>query len=234
MCLIIKNIGNRFPMFIASVLSSASVFAGVMGGVDGTYSPPYDGFYVGADVGLSNLLDKESHVNFSETQRLGGLGIIGGGFVGYDYSITDRVKLGLEGFGTANGLNTSTQHFNTDTSYNVSSQYSAGFRVLPGYELIPGAIGHIILGYSTTQFRIKDNGNYGFINYSTNKNGFQSGLGFLISLTQSVLIRFDGSYTTFASESKRGTSKVTPMAYQYYTNDFSTFAGDLSLVYKFN
>ncbi len=206
--------------------------AGAMGEPD-MYSP-YDGLYVGADVAVGNLLDKTSHVNISETQQLGSLGILGGGFIGYDYSISDRVKFGAEIFGQANGLNTSSQYFNPNATYQISSRYSFGVRALPGYEFLPGAVGHVILGYNNTQFKIHDNGAYGYINESMHKSGFQSGLGFLVAVTPSFLVRFDGTYTNFASQSNKGLTITYPQQYQYYTNDFSLFDGQLSLIYKFN
>lgn len=220
-----------FCVFTLSGLSNLA-YAGEMGSTD-MYSP-YDGVYVGADIGLSNLLDKVSHVNASQTLQLGSLGIVGGGFIGYDYSISDRVKLGAEFFGQANGLNTSVQYFNPSSTYQLSSRYSLGVRVLPGYEFLPGAVGHVILGYSNTQFKIQDNGAYGFLTETMHKSGFQSGLGFLVAVTPSFLVRFDGTYTNFTSQSNKGLTATYPQQYQYYTNDFSLFSGELSVIYKFN
>lgn len=206
-------------------------FAGVMGETE--MFSPYDGFYLGANIGVSNLLDKLSYVNGLESAQLGSVGFVGGGFLGYDYSVSDRVKLGMEFFGQGNALNTSVQYYDPSTTYQLSSRYSLGFRVLPGYEFLPGAIGHVILGYSNTQFRMQDNGAYGFLNESVHKSGFQSGLGFLVAATPSFLVRLDAMYTNFASQSNKGYTAV-PQQYQYYTNDFSLFDGALSLIYKFN
>ncbi len=220
--------------WLAALLSGMShcTWAGAMGETD-MYSP-YDGFYLGADLGVSNLLDKLSNVNSIQTQQLGSVGLIGGGFAGYDYSVSDRVKLGMEFFGQANALNTSVQYYNPSASYQLSSRYSLGLRVLPGYEFLPGAVGHVILGYSNTQFRMQDNGAYGYLNESVHKSGFQSGLGFLVSATPSFLVRLDAMYTNFASQSSKGFTTTAPRQYQYYTNDFSLLDGALSFIYKFN
>lgn len=216
---------------LALLACSYTVFAGTMGADQ--MSNPYDGLYLGANVGVANLLDDASWLINPEDHDLGTIGIIGGGFIGYDYSITDQVKIGLELFANANGLNTSIRHYITETAYTVHSRYNGGLRLLPGYQCSPDTVLHLILGYSNAQFEIKDN-LYGYLDKTYNKSGFQSGLGLTSSLIGGLSIRLDALYTTYAGQSSTGLSLVNGSLYQYYTNDFSTLEGDLSLVYKFN
>lgn len=211
--------------------SAGAAFAGAMGDA-GTVNP-YDGLYLGANVGVSNILDNASWLINPEEHDLGSLGIVGGGFIGYDYSVTDRAKIGVEGFANAAGLNASIRHYFTGTSYSVNSRYNAGIRILPGYQFTPDTVWHLILGYSNAQFNIKDD-QYGLLNKSYNKSGFQSGLGLTSALAGGLSIRLDAMYTTYASQSSTGSSNVSSSQFQYYTNDFSTLEGDLSLIYKFN
>lgn len=208
-----------------------AAFSGSMGATD--MSTPYDGLYVGANIGVSNLLDNASWLINPEDHDLGSVGIVGGGFIGYDYSVTDGIKIGIEGFGNAVGLNTSIQHYFTGTSYSVDSRYNAGIRILPGYQFTPDTVWHVILGYSNAQFEIKDN-LYGYLNKTYNKSGFQSGLGLTSTIMGGLSVRLDAMYTKYAGQSSTGLSNVSSSPFQYYTNDFSTLEGDLSLVYKFN
>lgn len=213
-------------------LSANIALAGSMG--MGEAPDRYDGIYLGADIGVSNLLDKETHLIDPETHHLGSLGIVGGGFIGYDYSIAEQIKLGIEGFINANGLNASIHHYDTGTNYSVNARYNGGIRLLPGYEFNPGTIGHLILGYSNARFNVQDNGTYGYINNTFNQSGFQSGLGWKTNLFQRLAVRLDALYTTYANKSSTGiglTGASSP--YQYYINDFSTLEANLSLIYKF-
>ena len=213
------------------IASTSTALAGAMG--PDNMSNPYDGFYLGATVGASNLLDDASWLIQPENHDLGAIGIIGGGFFGYDYSLTERAKLGVEGFVNASGLNASIQHYYTETSYSINSRYNAGIRILPGFQFAPETVWHLILGYSNAQFEINDNA-YGYLNKTYNKSGFQSGLGLTSSVIGGLSVRLDTMYTIYAAQSSTGFSKVSGSGFQYYTNDFSTLEGDLSLVYKFN
>ncbi len=206
--------------------------AGVMGASDLPAS--YDGLYAGATLGMSNLVDKEQHIINPESHQLGSLGILGGGFVGYDYHVNDLFNIALEGFGNATGLNIAINHDAQGTSYSANSHYQAGARLLPGYQCSPGIQAHIILGYTNAHFQVKDSGNYGYINSSFYKNGLQGGLGWTTQIIQGFEVRVDMIYTNFGSQSSTGTGLPTSGSpQQVYTNDFNTLEGDLSLVYKF-
>ena len=80
--------------------------AGTMGEVTPTAS--YDGLYLGADIGVSDFMVRDFTYIPPDIHTLGSLGIVGGGLVGYDYTIYNHVKLGLEGFINATGLNAAT------------------------------------------------------------------------------------------------------------------------------
>ncbi len=230
----IRYFFTRNIMMTILMMASQCPCAGVMGGDGLSGFNPYDGFYIGADIGVSNLLDKESTLILPAQYRLGQVGLVGGGFIGYDFSLSDRIKFGVEGFGNANNLNLSAQQYSLNSEFTVSTKYNAGIRVLPGIEFNPGSVFHVVVGYSNTTFDIKDNGAFGYMDTSVNKNGFQTGIGLTSPIIQNLVLRFDGLYTTYMSQSNRGVTISNPNQYQYYTNDFSTLEGDLSLLYKFN
>ena len=216
------------------LLCSVTASAGSMGPISVTST--YNGLYVGGDIGIANLMDKESTLyaaNSYDKHQFGATGFVGGGMVGYDYLITDRITFGVEGFINGTALNIAAeQKYGAQPSFNANMRYEAGVRILPGYVFSPGTIGHVLLGYSYGKFNINDNGNYGFINTGISDNGFQAGLGAKVPCYfKNLSLRGDMIYTTYGSRSSLGLSPtLTP---QNYNNTFATIAGNLSLIYKF-
>ena len=213
------------------LLSAQSSFAGGMG----AHMTPYEGIYLGADIGISNIINSTSTTNPLAAHHMSATGIIGGGLVGYDLSLTQHIKLGVEGFGNATDLNMSSlQLYYPAVGYRVSSKYNAGARILPGYQLNGGSVVHVLLGYTNTRLNVYDNGNYGFINQKSNINGFQGGLGTKVPLTKHLSLRADALYNIYGHASNTGVSNVAPYGPQVYRNNVSALEGDLTLLYKFN
>jgi hypothetical protein len=210
------------------LMHSSLSIAGEMGNVDTNWIQ--NGFYVAGEVGVAGLVDKESHSSSPETHQLGALGIIGGGYAGYEYGFK-RYGLALEFFADATGLNTAITH--EPYTYHHHQSYDLGVRVLPEYAFTPTLTGHIVLGYTNGKFNISDNGVYGYINTGYNKSGFQTGLGFTSVLQNNISLRLDAIYDIYASQSSMGLC-LTPGTIQLYKNTFSTLSGELSLIYKFN
>lgn len=230
-------------------------FAGSMGD-ELKQAEPYDGVYLGADIGLLTLFQKSS-VSINATspgnflgsykQQEGYFGVTGGGIIGYDYSLQQKIKLGIEGY--INGTNVTIyqsqltvvpqyDYANTTTRQN----YAWGFRALPGYELSPGVVAHLILGYSNAQFNIKSPppatglGLYQpIINQTFSRNGFQSGIGLTSIVYHNFSLRIDGLFTTYGTHSSP--SYTYNNGSTVYTGTFNsvlnTFEGDLTLSYKF-
>lgn len=187
------------------------------------------GFYLGADIGIADLVNKEStagdHHHFSAT------GFVGGGLVGYEQAILEQLNIGLEFFANANAMNLSArQLYNGNPSYRASARYNLGLRLLPSYSFNPTTSGHVILGYSSGHFSVKDNGDYGVIDTQFYKNGFQSGFGLKTHLFPNIMLRGDVIYTTYSSAANYG---KTPPNTLIYHNQFSTLESDLTLVYQF-
>lgn len=204
-------------------------------GTMSTTESTYNGLYVGGTIGLSNLVNPTNTSYPLAAHHMGATGIIGGGLIGYEYSLSPQTKISLEAFGNANGINTSSiQLYSPASSYRVSARYNAGVRVLPGYQFNPAAQGYIVLGYTNLGYKISDNGDYGYINTSGSTNGFQSGLGMKTSVTQHCSIRFDALYSIYQQTSNVGLSNLTPSGPQVYQNSLSTLEGDLTLLYTFN
>ncbi len=228
------TMGTRIYLFGIGLLSS-TVFAGTMGPV--VITEPSSGFYIGGDIGVANLTDKESTPyapGLYDMHQFSSTGFVGGGLIGYDLSVMDRIKLGVEGFINGSALNIAAeQKYETQPSFNANMRYSAGVRLLPGYEFSRGTVGHVILGYSYGKFNLKDTGNYGFIDTGLSRNGFQAGLGFKVPChLKNLSLRGDMIYTTYGSSMSLGQS--TSLAPQNYNNTFATLEGTLSLVYKFS
>jgi outer membrane immunogenic protein len=221
---------NKIIIIAALVLGAQISVAGSMGEIESSLITQ-PGFYIAGDIGASNLINNESHTVNAETHQLGAVGLVGGGFIGYDFRVLENVMLGLEAFADANALNMDIQHFNN--SYKMNSTYNLGVRVLPSYVFTPFTLGHVILGYTNDHFNIRDNGVYGYINSSFNQSGFQGGLGFTTTARKNVFVRLDGIYSIYASKSSTGLGLTTATPYQYYNNQFSTLMGELSLIYKF-
>lgn len=221
------------------LLSCGNGFAGAMG--DDYMPPTYNGLYVGGNIGIADLQDKNTHYISPEIHHLGGIGVIGGGIVGYDYSITEQFKLGIEGYGNATGLNTGIQHFNQttgvqDNSEQMNMRYNAGIRILPGYQYTTDTEGHLILGYSNARFSNIDNGTYGYLDTQFNKNGFQGGIGWKATLfNQHTVLRLDAIYTRYSGQNSLGTGLAgSGSPYQFYNDTFSTLEAELSIIYKFS
>ena len=221
-------------LFGLGLLCSIPAFAGSMGELISL--PGYNGLYLGGDIGFANLIDKQSTLYIPgayDKHQLSATGFVGGGMLGYDYSLMERIKLGVEGFINGTALNLSTQQLYTPhVSYNSNMRYTAGVRLLPGYEFSPATIGHLMLGYSYGSFNIKDNGDYGFINTGLASNGFQSGLGLNVPCHfKNLSLRGDVVYTTYSAKTSDGLSPT--LLSQNYYNNFATIEGNLSLIYKF-
>ena len=214
------------------LLFTQAAISGVMGD-EALSDYPYNGLYGGINIGVSDLIDKETTSGPSASHQLSATGIIGGGLVGYDYTLYDRLKLGVEGFVNATALNLAARDFSPPASYLVNSHVNAGVRLLPGWEITTNAIAHLILGYTNASITIQDNGNYGYIDQSFNKSGFQAGLGFKTALTEHIWLRADALYATYGTINAIGGNSNPSYAYQNYSNNLSTLEGDLTLVYKF-
>jgi opacity protein-like surface antigen len=221
-------------IFVCAILFSNCVIAGTVA-ILPSYKA-YDGLYLGADISAASLIDNEKTDNpIQDLHDQSALGVIGGGIVGYDFTINNRLKLGIEAFVNDVDINFSdNQNYSPVSSYTVNMDYNVGIRFFPGYEFISGTIGHLILGYSHAKFRINDNGNYGIVDAQFKKSGIQYGLGMTTSVTQNVLIRLDVLYTDYFSETSNGITTTVPTTIQAYHNDLATFEGNLVLIYKFS
>lgn len=195
----------------------------------------YNNFYVGANLGLASLTDKESTNNpINDTHYLSSTGLLGGALVGYDFTLRDQFKLGLEAFANVADLSIAdNQNYAPITSYTVNMRDNYGIRLLPGFALTPGTVGHLIVGYSYGKFSINDNGNYGIVGTQFNKSGIQFGAGVTTALFKNISVRFDVLYTDYASQSTNGVTTTTPPGIQSYQNNLAVLEGNLALIYKF-
>ena len=195
--------------------------------------PTYNGIYIGADIGIADIVDKHTNsLAINETFHLGGIGIIGGGLIGYDYSIADQFKVGMEAFMNANALNTSFVHLDSGDAYRAHQTYNWGVRILPGYEMAHGVVGHMIFGYSNAHFKLTDSA-HGYLNHSFNRNGFQPGLGVTTQVSDRISLRIDTIYTSYGTQQSTGLGSDRLSINNYY-DALSTLEGNFTISYKFS
>jgi opacity protein-like surface antigen len=200
-------------------------------GVKGSFLSTQDGFYLGLDIGVASLTNKESHSVIPESHQLSSSGAVGGGIVGYDYGLVRQYRIAAEIFGDATWLQTQIKH--GGNTYKMDQVANMGLRVLPEYVFSPSTMGHLIIGYAVGHFQIKDNGVYGFINQSYNANALQLGAGFSVAANNNIFVRLDGFYNMYASRTYSGLGLSGPGSTQIYTNRFNQLTGEVSLCYKF-
>lgn len=190
--------------------------------------------YVGGMLGAASLMDREStNIPVHDEHYLSALGAIGGILGGYNFQLQKQWRLGLEGFINASSINISDdQNYTPQTSYTVNMRYNFGVRLLPTYEFTPTTAGHVVLGYSNAGFKINDDGNYGLINKTFSKSGFQTGLGIETCVVRPVSLRGDVLYTFYTSQSSNGVTTTSPSTIQAYNNKLSTLEAELSIIYN--
>lgn len=216
---------------VTALFAYKLTFAGNMGG---EFSPAtrLSGLYVGADVGLANLMNHASHTSNPLSYQLGSTGIVGGGMIGYNYPLLSELSLAVEGFIDGTGLNTNVGR--SVYSYQTHQRYNAGVRFLPKYLFTPSTAFHWSFGYANGYFRIQDTGVYGLINTTQNNNAFQTGPGLSTMVLDNLFFRFDALYNTYSPTKSLGLALPSSGdAFQYYNNQFSQFAGEFSLIYQF-
>jgi hypothetical protein len=202
----------------------------------------YDGFYIGADVGGGALLASNSWtetvpgvVTQTNSGRRGYAGIVGGGLLGYDFTLYDHFKLGLEGFITADQLPITSYVSSSSVAYSYTSnnklRYNWGVRAIPGYEFSEGTVAHIILGYSKGYFSYSNTSTYASLSGNYNRNGFQFGMGITTPLFSHVSFGVDAIGTWYGSNTITGTG--TSSSTNTWTNKLGTLEGLASLRYKF-
>lgn len=220
---------KQFLSLTTLFLSSSWVFAGTMGPVQNTILTQ-DGAYLAGSIGVMNLQDRFNHSYNPEAHQLSSTGILGGGYGGYDYGITDKFRIAVEGFIDAVGANSGISH--PPHSMNVSQKYQAGGRLLPEYVFSQDIVGHWIFGYVNGRFDFTDNGVYGNANSNFNTSGFQTGLGFTTIVKNNILVRLDGFYNIFSGQTTTAPS-TNPTNFETYQNTFGNLVGEVSLIYKF-
>jgi hypothetical protein len=211
------------------ILCASSLQAGTIGGYDDVMPSNTNGLYIAGNLGLQNLFDNESHTLYPEQHQLSALGIIGGGFIGYDYSLGRNTAVAFEFFSDATGTNTSISH--PPSTYSMNQRYDIGLRLLPEYSMSDSTVAHVFLGYVNGNFSIVDNGVYGTISTIFNSSGLQTGIGFTTAVTEHIMTRVDMIYNLYLSDSNKGVFLVPP-ARQTYNNQFNALIGQFALLYK--
>lgn len=190
-------------------------------------------FYVGGGLGLGSIVAKQTTNRSPEQHNLGGFGIVGGGFAGYNFNFCKSYDFGVEGFIYGNSANLKTLHHQNHTRLKLFSNFNYGVRVLPGFYLNSCLESHFIVGYTRAQFTLRDNIYHSLgITRTYNVNGYQIGGGLTWDMSRNVALRFDGVFNGYESLNprRRYLKSSDPVRINFIVNDFdATF----SLVYKF-
>jgi hypothetical protein len=221
---------KRLLLFFFCYSLLPSLYAGSMGYVN---DYPLDNhIYLGGNLGIAGLLDKDSQVYTPAAHHQSAVGVLGGGFLGFEYAWNEQFRLSIECFGNATGLSaTATQNYVTRAQYTAAMSYNVGARLLPGMMLTQNTQGYVTLGYASGHFSADDNGNYGYVNDSFSLNGIQSGIGMKTIIYQALSLRLDALYTYYGSHHSYGYTAVGRP--QVYENTLATLETNLALVYTF-
>lgn len=211
-----------------SIFVVSYAFAGDMGPKINESILTQNGAYLSGSLGIINMQLKDSRSYLPETHQLSSTGILGGGYGGYDFGLTQHFRVAIEGFMDAVGVSNSI--IDSNGSVKNSQRYQAGGRILPQYVFSPDVTGHWILGYVNGRFLSEGTGDYGNYSQDYNLNGFQTGLGFTTIVKKNIFVRLDAYYNLYSGTSFL--SDNTPSS--LITKGPGNLIGELSLIYKFS
>lgn len=223
---------------------------------DGTH-----GFYLGIGAGGIGLTDKITETGsavFHSTTSLSGTTSADGGSIGlnsyllagYAWKLPNKVFLGTEIFGNLTNAGSSVDVTSTDlvldsnNSVDVTLQYVYGIRALPGFQITPDAVVYGIIGYARAHATSDLSASLAAgadtysqsVSDSYNFNGYQLGLGSMISASTHVAIRGDLIYTGYESQTLRSgsVSSSTFSGEGSISAQPSTLEADVGLVFTFD
>jgi len=142
---------------------------------------PFDGFYVGGEVGGVN-----SKTSVDSSDKLYGQGVTGALFAGYGVTY-NSIYFGAEANGSLSSLKTT---FGDD---DLKRQYGFGVAGRLGYVVAPATLAYGVVGWERGKFELKA----ADVTDSQWLDGIRLGLGLEHKLTQNVSVRGEFDYTNW-------------------------------------
>lgn len=192
-----------------------------------------NGFYAGANAGVSNLnndlsFDSTDGGDFTGKVDTGDTGVTGGFLGGYTFNFASKLNLGVEAFANMDSSKTNA-NVNGYGSLELKQRYAYGLRMLPGYQVTKDTDVHLLAGYVRGNFRLRDNGLLDpNLSKTFNANGYQLGFGMGTDIVKNIGVRADVIYSGYQSKKVYGS-----VPSDTYTNRIHTVDGVAALVYKF-
>jgi outer membrane immunogenic protein len=197
---------------------------------------PYNwtGFYIGAHVGYGFGVSKTSQP--FDTDFLGGRGFVGGLLAGYNYMLTSRWLLGIEGDGSWSDL-AHKGDFNDSAgdsfTVNVKQKQAYSVRARFGYLLAPETLLFATAGWSWAQFTYSLNSNFlGSESDSRWFNGPQVGAGIETMVASGWIARLEYLQSFYNAEAFNA-----PIINSFLGSPLETRPsigiGRVALIYKF-
>lgn len=223
-----KNILNG-----AVALAALAAFAGASGmakAADVTYSEPaysWSGIYVGAYVGAGATVARtEAGADFGEIggfdadfRGIGGEGILGGGLIGFNWQVSDRFVLGLQGDIGWTDLEAKLELGGFEVT--AGPDFIANASLRAGYLVTMDTLLYVIGGYSYSEYKLDLDGGDDF---DQDYDGYHVGAGMETRLSDRLTARIEYRYTKFGGEDwdTDGLIEITP----------SVHTGTLGLAYN--
>lgn len=205
----------------AVAVAALAAFAGVNSAAkaaDVTYSEPeysWSGIYIGAFVGAGATVARtEADADFGEIggfdvdfKGIGGEGFLGGGLIGFNWQVSDRFVLGLQGDVSWTDIEAELELGDFDAKAGPDFMADASLRA--GYLVTPDTLLYIIGGYSYAEYKLELDGGDDF---DQNYDGYHVGAGMETRLTDRLTARIEYRYTKFGSEDwdTDGFLEITP------------------------
>ncbi|MGE4253190.1 MAG: outer membrane protein [Parvibaculaceae bacterium] len=195
----------------AAALAALAAFAGMTGAAraaDVDYTPPpaysWSGFYVGGFVGAgASVADTELGADFGEIggfdidfDGIGGEGFLGGAMAGFNWQVSDRFVLGIQGDIAWTDLDAELEIFGAEAK--AGPDFIASGSLRAGYLVTPETLFYIIGGYSYSEYEAK----VSELDFKADQDydGYHVGAGMETRLSDRLTARVEYRYTDFGSE----------------------------------
>ncbi|MGE0006574.1 MAG: outer membrane protein [Parvibaculaceae bacterium] len=195
----------------AAALAALAAFAGLDGvanAADVDYTPPpaysWSGLYVGGFVGAgASVADTEAGADFGEIggfdvdlDGIGGEGLLGGAMAGFNWQVSDRFLLGIQGDIAWTDLDAELELGGSDAEAGPDFIASASLRA--GFLVTPETLFYAIGGYSYSEYEAEADGIDD--DFDEEYDGYHVGVGMETRLSDRLTARVEYRYTDFGGE----------------------------------
>ncbi len=215
-------------------MAVAGAFAGLStavsaAGFDEPSVSNWTGFYVGANIGAGGIVNDISlpGLGAGNFNGIGGEGILVGGMLGFNYQISPKFVVGVQGDIGFTDLET---ELNIPGLFNLSAkpEFTASISARAGWLATPNSLLYIIGGYSHAEYDVDISIPFipASVGFKEKYDGFHVGGGIETKVSSNLTARLEYRYTQYAGEDwgTGGFLKVKPsshtatvgVAWQFY------------------